>query len=143
MSLADVRTYFRTRFDGLGYREWEDAFAFDNIPESILHESYHIDNYEISEISQNHKQIDILQRVVIRFFLKGYRNPAVAVDDSFVRLDAIFLDVLNPSNRLDIGDSLRNLTLSDTLIQPLNFDNDNGVMVSVGFNAQLFVCIQT
>ena len=141
MSLAEVRTYFRSRMDFLNYREWEDAFNFENIPERILDKSYHIDNYQLSNIKTNPNHIDISQRVTIRFFLLGRRNPAGAVDDAMVALDEIYADILRPENRLNAGSCLRNITLADTLIQPLNLDNDNGVMVSVGFNTQLFVCI--
>lgn len=141
MSLTNVRPYFRDRFDALGYAEWKDGFAVDNIPEQILDGSYHIAANSIvsREITQNSIQLESQVTTVLMFL--GYRYPSEALDKAYEKLDAIYLEVMAPTNRLTTANGLRNVLLIDTNLEPLNLDNDNGILVTIRWKCHVEVCL--
>lgn len=141
MSLSEVRPYFRARMNYLGYTEWADAFNFENIPESILDKSYHIDANQIRVISFNQADLSIDHSVTLRLFLKGFRTPKDALDSAMIRLDAIYQEVLKPGNRLTGTGGLRNVLLDSTDLQPLSRSNDNAVMVEMNFIAKVHISV--
>lgn len=141
MSLTTIRPYLRDRFNALAYSEWQDAFAFDNIPESIIDSSYHIGPNVISnnEVTNNTIQLDVDVTTVLMFL--GYRYPAEALDKANERLDAIYKEVMGPVNRLGTDNGLRNILLIDTKQDPLNFENDNGVLVTIRWRCHVEICL--
>lgn len=140
MSLTAVRPYFRARLNSLGYREWDDAFYADNIPENIIDKAYHIDANEISRTSFSQTDLQLEHVVTTRLFFTGFFKPKDALDKTMERLDAILKEVLKPSNRLSGTSGLRNVDLQGVTIEPLSDSNDNTLLVSLTWNVQINLC---
>jgi len=139
MSLENVRTYFRSRLDGLGYSEWKDGFAFDNIPETVLDRSYHVFIESISGGPINHTHQDTESEVVVRLFYRGYRMASEAIDDSISGVEAIIADVCKVANRTA---TLLNVIFDTADFNPLNAENDNSVFVEMRFSARVILGIE-
>lgn len=136
--LVAVRPLFRTRLRALGLTEWTDAFATDNIPSTILNNSFHLDTSAGSRrgaYDQNHQECE--QELTVRVFLKGYRYPADAVDDALEWLDDILEDVLDPAVRA--GAAIKNIYANNWEINPLAESNDNAVVLEIRFSCLIIV----
>ncbi len=134
MSFSEVRPYFRSRLNTVsGLKEWEDAFNVNNIPSTVLDEAYHIATISGSALKMNHQVSDHEFVVTIRWFKKGFRNPADALDTAMQRIDDIYDAVLLPSAR-STETGLINVLPGNIIVDPLSDDNDNIVVVSLDFN---------
>lgn len=140
MSLTAVRPYFRARLNSLGYKEWDDAFYAENIPENIIDKAYHIDANEINRTSFSQTDLQLEHVVVTRLFYKGFFTPKDALDKTMERLDAILKEVLKPSNRLTGASGLRNVDLQGVTIEPLADSNNNTLLVTLTWNVQVNLC---
>ena len=58
--------------DGLGYEEWQDGFNFNNIPETILDQAYHVGPAEISGGVANQLDHKFDYDLTLRVFKKGF-----------------------------------------------------------------------
>lgn len=139
MSLSNVKTYFRSRLDGLAYSEWKDGFAFDNIPETILDRAYHVFIESISGGPINHTHQDTESEVVVRLFYRGYRDVSTAIDESISGVEAIIADVCKVANRTSV---LLNVVFSGAEFSPLNDENDNSVFVEMRFSARVILGVE-
>lgn len=139
--LSAVRPYFRARFATLGYKEWDDGFNFENIPENIIDKAYHIDDFTIQANSFNQTDLDLETLVTTRIFLKGYRSPKDALDNANERLEAILREVLKPSNRLTGTQGLRNVLLTNIAKEPIALSNDNTLLITIEWSVQVNMCI--
>ncbi len=137
MALTDVRAYFRTRMNALNFKEWPDGFNFENIPSNILDKSFHIQSDTITPDAVNMTTYDFSSPVTLRLFVKGFRNPAQAIDDAIVFYESILCEVLDPANRL--GTLIQNVTPGSTSILPLSDNNDNAVILEMEFTARVFL----
>jgi len=136
MSLSAVRTYFRDRLDSLDYNEWTDGFNFDNIPETISTDTYHLTTGVISVERSNHLVNRFTYPVTIRVFFLGYNNPAEAIDTAISASEDILADILSPANRL--GTSIKDVFPSTITVEPRAESNDNSVILVMEFNADIF-----
>lgn len=139
MSLSNVKLYFRDRLDGLGYSEWQDGFATDNIPETILDRAYHVFIESISGGPINHTHQDTESEVVVRLFYRGYRQASEAIDESISGVEAIVADVCKVANRTA---TLLNVIFNTADFSPLNEENDNSVFVEMRFSARVILGIE-
>ncbi len=139
MSLENVRTYFRERLDGLGYTEWKDGFAVDNIPETILDRAYHVFIESISGGPINHTHQDTESEVVVRLFYRGYRMASEAIDESIDGVESIIADVCKVANRTA---TLLNVVFNNADFSPLNAENDNSVLVEMRFSARVILGVE-
>jgi len=139
MSLANIRTYFRSRLDGLSYAEWQDGFAFDNIPETILDRSYHIFIESVTGGPINHTHQNTESEVVVRLFFRGYRSVTEAIDDSVSGVESVVRDICKVANRTA---TLLNVVFSNAEFSPLNEENDNSVFVEMRFSARVILGIE-
>lgn len=136
-----IRAYFRTNMDALGFTEWKDGFNVDNIPATRLEKSYHLsavtgsrrDAYDMT--SQ-----DIDAEIVIRIARKGFRDPASAIDQCAVDLDAILLRVLAPSRRL--GAAIKNVFYRSHVIDPVADSNDNVAVLEITFGCLIILNVE-
>ncbi len=137
MALTDVRPYFRTRMVSLGFKEWPDGFNFENIPSNILDQVFHIQSDTITPDTTNMTNYDISSPVTLRLFIKGFRDPAQAIDNAISSYETILCDVLKPANRL--GTLIQNVSPGSTSILPLSDNNDNAVILEMEFTARVFL----
>lgn len=141
MSLSLVRPYFKARMEALGYQEWPDGFNFENIPDSILDQSFHVELRQVNpEGLDSPSHLELRVPVTVRVYLKGYRYPADAIDSAMVRLDDIYKEILKPTNRLSGTGGLRNVLPTAASVDPLNAENDNAVVLVLGFECFVEIC---
>lgn len=139
MSLSLIRPYFRTHLDSLNYKEWKDAFNYDNIPSTIINRSYHIDTPTGGRRGAYTNGSQPLEHdCVIRVFFKGYRYPATAIDDAMSAYDTILATVLDADNRLGAG--IKNIYLNSCTIKPYAPSNDNLVLLEITFSCLMEIC---
>ena len=139
MSLSNVRAYFKERLTGLGYREWEDGFNFENIPETILDRSFHVFVGSVVGGPINHTHQDTESEVIVRVFFRGYRTEALAIDESISGVEEIIADICKVANRTA---TLLNVIFDSADFNPLNAENDNGVFVELNFTARVILGIE-
>lgn len=139
MSLNNIRPYFRTRLDGLGYLEHEDGFNRQNIPQTILNKSYHILVESVSGGPINHTDQFTESSVLVSVFFKGYRNVNEAIDDAISNVETIIKDVCKVVNRTS---TLLNVVFEGSDFLPLSDTNDNSVLVEMRFSAQVEIGVE-
>jgi hypothetical protein len=140
MSLSDIRPYFRTHFTAEGFTEWKDGFGADNIPENIIDKAFHIDGTStIGGISNNQADMDTGTAQLVRFFIKGFRNPADAIDKAYLKVENILKRTQKSSNRLT---TLLDVVFEGASILPLADSNDNAVLVEMNFTARVIVDVE-
>lgn len=137
MALTDVRSYFRTRMNALSFKEWPDGFNFENIPKNIINKTFHIQSDTITPDATNMTTYDFSSPVILRLFIKGFRDPAQAIDDAIGFYEEILCEVLDPANRL--GTLIQNISPGPTSILPLSDNNDNAVILEMEFTARVFL----
>jgi hypothetical protein len=139
MSLANVRAYFKDRMNGLGYTEWRDGFAFNNIPETILDKSYHVflESIDGGPINHTHQNMDC--EVILRVFFRGYRVVEDAIDESILSVENIVKDICKVANRTA---TLLNVIFTAADFNPLNEENDNSVFVEMRFQARVILGVE-
>lgn len=136
MSLTLVRPYFRTRLDSLGYSEWTDGFDFENVPETILDRSYHLEIGSMSLIGTNQTLVDIAYPILVRVYLKGFRDPATAIDDAVEAGEGIICDVTKVTNAN--GQGIKDVQFASFDVLPKDVaSNDNIVLLELSFNARI------
>jgi hypothetical protein len=125
--------------DGLGYTEWKDGFAFNNIPETIIDRSYHVLVESVTGGPINHTHQDTSSTVVLRVFFRGYSLATEAIDASIISLEEIINDICKVANRTD---TLLNVIFDDAEISPLNEDNDNSAFIEMRFTARVILGVE-
>lgn len=131
MSLTAVRSYFRTRMNGLGFSEWKDGFNFSNIPSNILDKTYHIASGTVTGRKHNQIDIEAEQTVTIRLFRKGFRDPAGGIDISISDGETIIKDCTKASNRLT--GLLKNVVFDSMDVEAIDDSNDNKIVLTLNF----------
>jgi hypothetical protein len=116
----------------LGFLEWTDGFNWQNIPSTVVDGTYHLELLDANGIKQNQNDIEIEVPIVIRLFVKGFRDPAAGIDDAVLKCQSIITKALKPSTRLT-GD-LKNVTFSSAVPEPFGESNDNLIMMRIEFN---------
>ena len=139
MSLSNVRSYLRARLDGLGFREHDDGFPTDNIPETVIDRSYHILVNSIDGGPINHTHQDTFSNVEIRVFFRGFRNVTEAIDSSISGVETIIRDVCKVANRTS---TVLNCVFENCTFEPMNSSNDNSVLVTISFNVQVVLGVE-
>lgn len=125
--------------DALNYKEHKDAFNYANIPNTIINKSYHIETPTGGRRgTYTNGSQDIEHDCVVRVFFKGYRYPALAIDEAMASYGTILDRVLDSNNRLNAG--IKNIYLNDVNIQPYDASNDNLVLLEITFTCLMVIC---
>lgn len=135
MSLASVRPYFRARLNALDYTEWTDGFNFQNIPQTILDKSYHIEVGTVAGTKVGQLVTEIEFPVVVRVFFQGYRDPASTIDAALLAGDDILAEVLIESNAF--GETIKGVFLDTINVNEYDGSDDNDVILELNFTAVL------
>jgi len=131
MSLTAVLPLFRSRLDALGYKEWDDVFNIENIPSTILNNSYHLEVSPVSGAGISHRVQNASMSVTLRVFLKGYRDIKTARDEAILSADGILCDIVASGTRL--GTSVKNIIFDGYSLLPLDDSNDNAIIIEMNF----------
>jgi hypothetical protein len=140
MSLSDVRPYFRTQLDSLAFTEWEDAFQDDNIPSTLMDRAYFQSLVGVTGTETGATHLEMTATVEVRCYFKGYREPAVALDEAIDRSEEVIKACCNTLNQAGTG--IKGVYLVSLGLEPLNLDtNDNVVRAVMVFDCRVEVCL--
>lgn len=140
LCFSEVKPFYRTVLKARGLKEHTDAFNIENIPETIFDKSFHILfgpflgtklNMHVQEASVN---------VQVRVFLKGFRDPANAVDQATLLGENIIRDFLAPAKRIATA-PIKNVTFIRMSIDPYADSNDNLVTILLEFETLIMLDI--
>jgi hypothetical protein len=133
MSITAVLPFFRARLDSLDYTEHEDALNFENIPQTILNEKYHLEVGPILSGPANQLDHDFEYPVTVRVFLRGFVDTNSLRDDAISRAELILEEILKPSNRL--GTTIKDVVPNNVEILPIAASNDNDMILQLDFTS--------
>ena len=119
--------YLKDILKNNGYREWEDALNFENIPNSLLDKSYHL---EIGQ-GRGQKIHEILHNIRIRLFYKGYKNPASATNLAYDEMEKLATLII--AGRISHA-KIKNIVFNNYQIEKQDKTNDNNVMLMLDFD---------
>ena len=140
MSIAQIKPYFSSKLTALGYEEWPDGFGEDNIPSTILDLSFHQRFIRASGGPVNQESFEMLVNHQIKFYLKGFNDPASAIDQGLVQSQSIIAEILNLSDYTTAG--IKGLFFDSFTVEPLDeVQNDNIIVATLNFNILVFNCI--
>lgn len=133
MSMTACRQYFRTQSNAIGLKEWKDGFSFSNIPANIFDKSYHLEAGPAVGVKLNQNDQEINYQVIVRIFVKGFRDPASGIDTAIGLTEDLLEQALDPSTRLTQTTGIKQITFESANFEPPIGDNDNLVIASVQF----------
>lgn len=125
--------------NALNHKEHKDGFNFDNIPETIFNRAYHIESGPMPGNDQNQTALDANADVTIRLFLKGFRDPAAAIDSGISFGQAALCDIIDPKNANGVTVGIKNVDFNNMLVTPAAVSNDNSVVVEMDFTVRVFL----
>lgn len=132
MSWSVVLPLFKTTMNALGYTEHTDAFNFENIAASRLDKGYHLSVGSIAGVGQNQSDIETNIPVTVRFFKKGFRDPAGARDSAITLAETIVTTLLAPAKRVGTS-GIKNILFNSATPDPLAESNDNTILMTLEF----------
>lgn len=136
--IAEIKPYFRDIIDGLGYEEHRDFINFENIPGTIIDDSYHIEIGTINPIAVDQLVYTLNAPVTIRLFKRGYNDTVQAQESLIQSTDTLLAGVLDPTIKLNA--ELFNVVPGTINYVQLSFSNDNWIVAEVSFVATIKLC---
>lgn len=138
MSLAHVRPYFIARGVELKWSQWKDAFNFQNIPATLMHNSFHIQMGSTQGVKQDQMDVVTTVPVTVRHFCKAFQNLQHGLDLSAAAADSYIQKALKASNRLT-GVGIKNVSLNNIQWVPYDQSNDNVIVTQMDFSALVII----
>ena len=140
MSFPLVLDYFSARSKAIGYKEHQDAFNFDNNPDSIIDKTFHIETGTWDGVKLNQTDQEVSCDVTVRLFFKAFRSTIETRRVAAVESEKLVKECLKHSNRLT-GASIKNVQLESVNFEPLATSNDNIVVAKHLFSALVILDI--
>jgi hypothetical protein len=138
MSVASIKTYFRTQLEALGYIEHTDGFNWENVANALMDDRFHVALGQGALKSRSNDNDEMVYPVTVRVFQAGNSEPKTAIDTSAARIDTIVADLLKASNRT-LASGILNVSFLGAQPLPLSQSNDNGVLTEMTFNVLVLV----
>lgn len=135
MSLKPIRQYFKDRISSLDsdYVEHTDAFNTANIGENNLDKAFHIFYGSAQTSALNHLTTLDVVNATVSIFLKGYRDPIEALDDSMDFANKFRIECIKPAFATT-GEFIKNVVCTSINASPINEQNDNSIVIRLEFN---------
>lgn len=133
MSMTACKAYFRTQANNIGLREWKDGFSFSNIPSNIFDKAYHLEPGPGVGVKLNQNDQEINFQMIVRIFVKGFRDPASGIDTAISLAENLITEALDPATRLTQTTGIKQVTFENVSFEPPLGDNDNLVIATVQF----------
>lgn len=138
MSLTLIKPYFRARLNTLGLYEWTDGFPSDNIPSTLVEESYQHNIEDITGGALGAVDHGFNVSYLVEVFFNGYRDVKSNIDRAISRGEDIVIEVCNPAN---YGVDVQRVELASMQVAPLDADlNDNVIKLEMRFDVRVSVC---
>jgi len=137
--MSAVLAYARARMDTLDFEEWEDAFAFDNIPRTKFDDIYHLEFGPASRDSEHQDNIHVEVPFTLRVFRRSFRPTKEGRDDAIVIADSIIDEFIKSTNRL-LDSGLETVQFDTLTLDRLDDSNDNSLILIIDFTALVVKC---
>lgn len=125
------------------FKEWSDGFNDENIPDTIINKSWHLDFQPTQPISLNQNCFKVDYPIKLKFFLLAGRDVPSGIDSANSLGESIYKECLKHSNRLGITGAndarIININPGSMTIQAVNNDNDNTIRVEIDFICQIIM----
>ena len=135
MSIQHIKPYFRTRMSALGYRkEHPEAFDVEEVPSTIIDETFHILLGDLTGISitQNHQVIEV--PVGLQMFFKGYRSEEDGRLRAMEAMEDIIKECCTAVNRVtQASDGIKNVEFATGVAVPMDESQDNITLLQMEF----------
>jgi hypothetical protein len=140
MSLEAIRPYFTEKLAATGCVEWLDAFAFDNIPSTLLDRSFHQFTGPVTGVQTNNNDVEVEVTVTINVFFKGFNDPRLAIEESLIKAEDIVVACVKFSEQN--GTELKGVYFQSLNLSPMQDDvQDNIVRAEMIFTCRVFICL--
>lgn len=133
MSLASVRSYFRTNLEALNYKEWRDYINFENIPGTIVDQSYHLETVSIAGDTADQQVYTFQMTINVRLFRRSYNDTVATHELLITAIEGVHAKILNVVNRT--SGNLFDLIPGVATIEPLGDTTDNWQMAVIPYTA--------
>lgn len=139
--VVKFQNYYKAILETQGIEEWPDAFNSENIPSTLLSNSYHL-SYSIDSVSSDanygiENEID----TEIKIFKKGYRNSRESLDlamSEAIELRQLFM---SPKSLATFTEANIIGITSVSIIPEQLQDNDNSIIVTLSFSTRVYESI--
>lgn len=144
MSLDSLRPYFQGAILATDpdFREWEDAFNVENIPNTALDCAWHFSVLPSSLVSFNQACLQMDVPIVLNAWVKGYRTPIEAVDLGLKRIESMVKECLRHSRRLT-QPTIKNVLPTGFNVEAIAATNDNIARLVLNFTCRVIIEIDT
>lgn len=144
MAFETVKPYFQSAIKAVdaSLEEWVDAFNIANIPQTQLDCAWHFSHGNATFIQYDQGCLSYLMPVTLRFFFKGYRSPADAVDNAVRKAEAIIKESCRHSRRLN-QPYIKQVVPKDFNAEALDNSNDNTVVLVMSFDCRVHLDLET
>lgn len=140
MSVIFIKPYFSSKLSALGYEEWGDGFGDDNIPSTLLDQSFHQRTLSAQSAGINQESFEMDVSHQVKVFFKGFNDPAKAIDEGLVACESLIASILNLKDYTDAG--IYGVFFNSFSIDPYDdAKNDNIVVATLNFSIIVYVCI--
>jgi hypothetical protein len=143
MGLTDVRTLFRDQLEGLGYEEHPEPFQPNQIAETLVDRSFHLETGSIISGPANQTVHSFEFPITVRVYSKGYENLLEAYDELHQTADDILANILNQNVRLVQSPNIKDIVPESVEIEPMAESNDDILVLVLAFTAKLELCYVT
>lgn len=135
--LDAIKPYFSDKLESLGYKQWNDGFNFENIPSTVLDNSFHVFIPTINGISLNQGNQELEVTTLVRIFRKGFVNVADALNELTGDITDFLVLALLPADRL--ANPIKNVTFNVANLLELEASNDNAIIVEFDFTVRIIL----
>jgi len=137
MSIADVRPFFRAKFEALGFEEHRDSLeAPENIGSTELERVFHMGISDINTLSPSHQGKEFVYPVPITLMVNGFNDEASALDESDSIITTVLCSVLAAATRSDAD--IFDIDVGLIEKKALSDENDNVLRIVFNFTARIF-----
>lgn len=126
------QTYYKDILEAQGLKEWDDAFAVDNIPAQIRDNAYHL-TYSIPNVIEQDQWNENEVATTIKIFKKAGRKTKQAFDNAMCEAISLRQLIINPETIANyIGVTILGISSVSIIPEPVN-TNDNSVIITLEF----------
>ena len=136
---SNVRPFFRTRLDGLGFNEHRDSVLTpENVGNTLLGRVYHLGGPTITKLPRSFTTDQFIYAIPVTMFTKRHKVEAEAIDEADLIIDTVLSDLLAAERRTQ--EVIKNIELDSVQREPLDVNNDNAIRIIFNFNVTLIEC---
>lgn len=137
MIFSKVRTYINQSVLAVDptFKEWDDAFNFENIPSSRFQNAFYL-SYSVPSIDTNDSVRSHSVSADLKLFVKGFKKPQEALDNAMDTANLMANTICSITNveAFRTTDNFPIQAVTVNSIEPTPLDsNDNNMEININF----------